>query len=65
MLKVEVTAKVAEIAYKDTNGNDSQDAGLPDIEGLDVVFTDSSGRSQTVITGQKWPVRGRCAAWIN
>lgn len=36
--------------YIDTNGNGSQDTGEPDLAGVDVVITDSSGNQQTVVS---------------
>ncbi|MBE16301.1 MAG: hypothetical protein CL867_08615 [Cytophagaceae bacterium] len=36
--------------YEDTNGNGVQDAGEPDLAGIDVIITDANGNTQTVIT---------------
>jgi hypothetical protein len=36
--------------YEDTNGNGTQEAGEPDLPGVDVVITDSAGNTQTVTT---------------
>ncbi|MBT8440150.1 MAG: DUF11 domain-containing protein, partial [Gammaproteobacteria bacterium] len=36
--------------YEDINGNGVQDAGEPDLVGVDVIVTDSEGNTQTVTT---------------
>jgi gliding motility-associated-like protein/uncharacterized repeat protein (TIGR01451 family) len=36
--------------YNDLNGNGVQDAGEPDLAGVDVVITDANGNTQTVTT---------------
>ena len=51
--EVIVTTQVCDVTghiYEDTNGNGVQDAGEPDLPGIDVVITDSNGDTQTVTT---------------
>jgi hypothetical protein len=45
-----IPARVIGHLYLDTNGNGTQDAGEPDLAGVDVIITDSNGIIQTVTT---------------
>ncbi len=47
---VPVTGNISGHIFEDTNGNGTQEASEPDLEGVDVVVTDSLGVSQTVTT---------------
>ena len=44
------TGTVTGHIYEDTNGNGVQDAGEPNLSGVDVLITDANGNTQTVTT---------------
>jgi hypothetical protein len=44
------SGRVEGVVYEDTNGNGTQDAGEPGIEGVHVTVTDSEGNIHTLIT---------------
>lgn len=46
----EQQGQVAGHIYRDTNGNNTQDSGEPDLPGVQVVITDTFGVAQTVTT---------------
>ena len=50
IVKPRVETTVFGRIFEDTNGNGVQDAGEPDLAGVNVVITDSEGNTQTVTT---------------
>ena len=50
--------KIEGTVFWDVNGNGAQDAEEPGIDGVDVVITDSNGKTFTVTTDDEWKLCG-------